>query len=259
MNIYNSMLQIIVNMLIKVYIFILLKYKKIKYLLIGSKIYEDEWRLRGMNETTTQKDDWGYGCDNWIDAYRKSEIHPHRNFLTKKISDCKPSSILEIGCNCAPNLYKLSKLLKDVKMEGVDINSAAVKEGNKWFEEEDVNNIRLSVCGVTQLERFKDNSFDVLFTDAVLIYIGSDEIDKVMENLVRITKKKLFFLEWYEFELNNDVNGLGVFEQGIWKRNYENLLKRYVPEENINVTKITYDIWPDKNWSNFGGLVEVSL
>jgi len=37
----------------------------------------------------------------------------------------------------------------------------------------------------------------------------------------------------------------------------EALLKQFVPEEKIRVTKITEEMWPDENWKRLGGVIEV--
>jgi hypothetical protein len=37
------------------------------------------------------------------------------------------------------------------------------------------------------------------------------------------------------------------------------LLKGFVPEENIHITKMPEELWPDKYWQKYGGVVEVDL
>lgn len=244
----------------KGYAYTMLRYRYVRYLLSGTETMENEWATRHLSEGERERDDWGKGNGDWIKSYRDSQDHPHRSFLVETISKFDPSSILEIGCNCGPNLCLLAKKFPDARVSGIDINPMAVQEGNKWFAQEDIPNVRLSVGKADELGQFQDKSFDVVFTDAVLIYIGPDKIKEVMKNAIRITRQALIFMEWHSFEpQDKDPYGLGVYEQGIWKRDYVALLKQFVPEEKIRVTKIPGEVWPDENWKRWGGVIEVIL
>lgn len=246
--------------IVKGYTYSALRFRYLKYLLLGTKAMEMEWGMRHLREGERERSDWGKERDDWIKGYRDSLNHPHRSFLVETISRFNPSSILEIGCNCGPNLYLLAKKFPDAEIRGIDINPMAVQEGNKWFAQEDIPNVRLSVGKADKLDQFRDKSFDVVFTDAVLIYIGPDKINKVMEEMIRITHQALIFMEWHSFKpQRKDPHGLGVYEQGNWKRDYVSLLKQFVPDEEIHVTKITEEIWPDKNWKEVGAVIEVAI
>jgi ubiquinone/menaquinone biosynthesis C-methylase UbiE len=150
----------------------------------------------------------------------------------------------------------LAKRFPDAEIRGIDINSMAVQKGNEWFTQEDISNVKLFVGKADDLRQFRDKSFDVVFTDAVLIYIGPDKIKKVIEEMLRVTRKALIFLEWHCFD--SKCNTLGVYV-GHWMRNYVALLKEFVPEDRIKVTKMPKDLWSDPNWQRWGGVVEVVL
>ena len=174
----------------------------------------------------------------------------------ERIFKFSPSSVLEVGCNCGPNLYILAKRFPDAEIRGIDINPMAVQKGNEWLAQEGISNVKLSVGRADDLRQFEDKSFDVVFTDAVLIYIGPDKIRKVVEEMLRVTRKVLIFLEWHSFD--SKCNPLGVYV-GHWMRDYTALLKEFVSENNIKVTKMPKDLWPDKNWQKWGGVIEVVL
>lgn len=244
----------------KGYTYTVLRFRYLRYLLSGTKVMEREWATRHLHEGERERDDWGKGNDDWINGYRDSLDHSHRSFLIETISKFNPSSILEIGCNCGPNLYLLAKKFPDAEMIGVDINPIAVKKGNEWLAQEGISNVRLSVGKANELGQFQDKSFDVVFTDAVLIYIGPDKIKGIMKNAIRITRRALILMEWHSFEPDHkDPYGLGVYEQGNWKRDYVSLLKQFIREEQIHVTKITEEMWPDKNWKEVGAVIEVAM
>lgn len=189
---------------------------------------------------------------NTIERNWHSRDHPHRSFLVQRIAGLAPaSSILEIGCNTGPNLYLLAKKFPDAGIRGIDINPEAVQMGNDWLGQEGVLNVSLSVGRAEELGEFQDKSFDVVFTDAVLIYVNRDKILGVIKEMLRIARKGLILLERHDFEQQfNDMRGLGVYTNGLWVRDYVALLKQFAPAEQIRVTKITEDIWPDEDGKN---------
>lgn len=87
-----------------------------------------------------------------------------------------------------------------------------------------------------------------------------DNIKEAISEMIRITRKVLIFMEWHSFEPHSkDPYGLGVYEQGNWKRDYVALLKQFVPDEEIHITKISEETWPDENWKRWGAVIEVIL
>lgn len=228
------------------------KFRSIQRRLLGTRLEEKYWATRHLRKG----DDWGNGKNDWIRSYWDSRNHSHRSFLMERIFKFSPSSILEIGCNCGPNLYLLAKKFPNAEIKGIDINPMAVQKGNEWFAQEDISNVKLSVGKADDLRQFQDKSFDVVFTDAVLIYIGPDKIKKLLGEMLRVTRKALIFLEWHCF--NSKSNPLGVYV-GHWMRNYVTLLKEFVPENKIKVIKMPEELWPDQNWQRWGAVIEVVI
>ena len=232
-----------------VYTYIALRFRRLKEYLLGTKVREKEWATKHIREG-----------NDWIKFYWSFKNHSHRPFLIEKTSKFFPHSILEIGCNCGPNLCLLAEKFPDAKIMGIDINPMAVQKGNEWLAQEGISNVKLLVGKADELGQFQDKSFDVVFTDAVLIYIGPDKIKDVIREMIRITRQALILVEWHSFESQNkDPYELGVYYYGYWKRDYVALLKQFVREEQIRVTKITEDIWPDKNWKEVGAVIEVAM
>lgn len=218
--------------------------------IIGTGVRKQEWATKHIREG-----------DEWIKHYWNLKNHSHRRFLIKTLAKYYPfSSILEIGSNCGPNLYLLAKKYPNIKIRGIDINPLAVDKGNEWFKRLRMFNVKLSIDEASKLSQYKGKSFDIVFTDAVLIYVGRDEIRKAIEEAIRITKRYLVLVEWHYFNgKNKDPYGLGVHHFNLWKRDYKALLKQFVPEENITVTKIPENLWPNEGWKEFGAVIEVDL
>lgn len=238
----------------KGYAYVVLRCRYLKYLLIGTKVSEEEWATRHLREVERRRDDWIDNC--W--SLQKS--HSHRSFLIEAISKFNPTSVLEIGCNYGPNLRLLNESIPGIEMYGVDINPLAIQKGNEWLLQNEISNIKLLEGKADELGQFQDKSFDVVFTDAVLIYIGPDKIETVIKDLIRITRKALILVEWYNFGSDQkDPSGHGIYYKGLWKRNYMNLIKQFAPEDQINVMKFTEDMWQESNWNKVGALIEVKF
>lgn len=223
--------------------------------------------------------------ENWIENCWRSRNNPHRSFLVERISKFSPNSVLEIGCACGPNLYHIAKKFPDAKVKGIDINPMAVQKGNEWFKQEGVSNIKLEVGKAQELKQFADKSFDVVFTDAVLIYVSPDEIKQVVKEMLRIGWA-IVLNEWHSFNkwlalllntycyfklkyilsrqrfrtlncsLKPKSSSLGLFV-GHWVRDYRTLFEEFVPKEKVNITKLPKELWNDKGWQRWGAIIEV--
>jgi ubiquinone/menaquinone biosynthesis C-methylase UbiE len=224
---------------------------------------DEEWSVRHLQG------------ESWIENYWKSRNHPHREFLVEEIIKFKPKTVLEIGCASGPNLYHIAKKLPDAEIKGIDINPIAVQKGNEWLKQEDISNVKLEVGKAQKLERYAEESFDVVFTDAVLIYIAPNEVKHVAKEMLRIShtiilnewhvfnKPLAYFLSLYYYSrtLNRSFRprstSLGLYV-GHWARDYKNLFKQIVPREKIRIMKLPKERWNDKGWRRWGAIVEVT-
>ena len=232
------------------YNFIKVCYWKINYFkasFLGSRIEENKWANRDLNKIRTSLNNL---------------THSHRKLLVEKISRFQPIiSILEIGCSYGPNLYCLAKQFPQAELTGIDINPLSIQEGNKLLTKDGILNVKL-ICGkADELRQFQNQKFDIVLTDALLIFIGPDKIKKVIREMLKITRRALIFVEWHcENPVSDkDPFGLGIYHYGCWKRNYINLFNQFVPKERIHLTKIPKELWPSKDWEELGYIIEVLL
>ncbi len=222
---------------------------KATYISIATRLIDYNLYLRRnkLGKWWTKRDrDWAE--ENW-----NSRNHPHRAYLIEKIATFSPlSNVLEIGCATGVNLYLLAKRFPDTEIRGIDINPHAVDMGNKGLSRKEITNVKLSIGRTENLSQFKDKSFDVVFTDAVLIYIQPKDIKIVLKEMIRIARKGLILIERH-------ASGSDTYTKGCWVRDYVTPLKQYTPKEQIEVTKITKDIWDDEGWGKNGYLIEARL
>jgi len=223
------------------------KCKEIKEKALGTKNQEHYWEKRHF----LIEGDWGKKED-WVVSYWNSRFHPHREVLIEKILQYPFDSVLEIGSNCGPNLYLLAQKRPEAKLVGIDINKKAVKAGNEFFKKEGMENARIENLRADELSSFKDKSFDIVFTDAVLLYVGPDKIKKVASEMNRIAKKAIIILEHHSEEESLE----GKYNKGNWLRNYARLFQPYA--ESIKVVKISPELWGG-DWGRLGNIIEIVL
>lgn len=155
------------------------KIQATKIKVLGTKLIERIWLEKDFN----------------LNEELKNLNHPHRPFLIERISSFRPESILEIGCGWGSNLFLLAKALPKAKIKGVDINQKAIEKGKEFLIQKGIDNVELLVGKADEINHFQDKSFDLVFTDAVLMYIGQDKIKKMIRAIFRIAKKALILVE----------------------------------------------------------------
>jgi len=234
----------------------------IKEILFGTKAREEKWATRHLQ----QGSDWaktedGHDADEWVMGYWNSRNHPHRLRLLETISSYYPfDNVLEIGCNCGPNLCLLAKKYPASDFAGIDVNPHVVEKGNALLASEGMGNVRLLTAKASGMSQFPDKSYDIVFTDAVLLYIGPDMIKNIIGDMLRISRKALVMVERHSFSAaSGPAHALGVYRYGCWERDYLALLRQFVPEERIKITKIGPDVWPEERWQQTGAIIEVTI
>jgi protein-L-isoaspartate O-methyltransferase len=203
--------------------------------LLGSRLQEKSWSKRplGPDYTTTTK-------------------HPHRQLLINAINQENPfKKLLEIGSGSGPNLQLLAKKFPRAHFIGVDINKEAIKKGQSWANKEGLINIELQVGQAGQLSQFSNKYFDIVVTDATLLYIGPDKIKKVLNEALRLAKKRVFLIELYQ-----ETKKLSRYKNGHWIHNFPQIIKTIDPNAEVSTTKIPPDLWGEP-WETFGHLISI--
>lgn len=223
---------------------ILRKIKRAANKFLGTKTDELYWKFRHVFDR------------NWAESYisEKSINLSHRSFLIDAISKHSPfKNILEIGCASGPNLYLLAKKFPKIRIYGIDISDKAIKTGREFFKKENIRNVFLNSGRAEELEGFDDKSIDVVFTNAALIYEGPEKIEKLIKEIFRVAKKSVVFCEQH----SNDSH---VIYKDLWIYNYKELIRKIVPEKEINLIKIPDKLLVDNcDWRKYGYIVEIKL
>jgi SAM-dependent methyltransferase len=97
-------------------------------------------------------------------------------------------TICEVGCNVGNNLAHFPKT---ARITGIDSNDTALAIARTRYPYHDIKS-----GDITKLP-FPDDTFDLVFTRGVLIHMPQDTLKQSMMELLRITKKWIFNLEYY--------------------------------------------------------------
>lgn len=204
------------------------------------------WKNRSIND---EERDWKETGENWVDDYVKSVDHPHRNLIIDVLyREIKTYSfnLFEAGCSAGPNLLKIHRSYPFIWTMGCDVNEESIKKAK-----EVLSSFRSYVyVGDFHDIKLMDKSFDVSLADAVLMYSGPNQIEKALDELVRITEKLIIIVERVsEVEENNGY---------IWSRNYPRLMENRGC--GVEIIKLDETTWPGSlNWQKYGYVIICKL
>lgn len=111
---------------------------------------------------------------------KQLEINALARAISKFASVSKANSVLEIGCGNGHNLFGLSRLFPTFKFHGVDYSDDMIVAACKIKNELPGSQLDFStgdVLNLTATASFQ-NSFDVVFTDRLLINLNSWELQQ---------------------------------------------------------------------------------
>jgi len=207
---------------------------------LGSFIQKCLWRWRHLY------------TKNWIKTSLESKDDYNRNLITSVIASFgNVQSVLEIGCASAPNLRRLRDKLPSVQLMGIDINKQAIRAANDYFRSVNDDKVNLLVRTADQLDDFQDKSFDVVFSQGVMVCISPSSINKVIAEMIRLSSNAVVFNEYHL-----DGAKEGLFDHGRWVYDYYSIIRRQYPEANISMQKTDFS---GGSWDLYGKLITVTL
>lgn len=189
---------------------------------------------------------------DWEKDYASTPNHPHRDLIIERLKKIRFKSLMEIGCNAGPNLLRIQEEFPKAQLGGIDINADAIATAQrllpKW-------KLSLEVRSADNIF-FSSKSIDVILTDALLIYIGGEKINKVLSEIKRMARNYVIFCE---FHSESWLKRLGLkLVSGYNAYDYKKLLEKH-DFWNIQVEKIPRSAWPDLVWNAFGYIIQAQL
>ena len=216
--------------------------KRIGDRFMGTRVDEFYWKYRHILFFWHPKRWW---ANNLTD---EAMYHPSKGMLINSIKKHIPfETIFEVGTGNGINLIRLNRELPNARLYGMDISPYAINEGVKYVRKEKLD----IIFWIGKAENIKapKNIFDLVFTDATLVCIGPDLIEKAIFEIFRVARKTVIFMEWY-------VEGKSQYHDH-WTHDYLELIKPYKYKK-VSMTKIPPKVWGG-NWGKYGQIIEVSL
>ncbi len=157
--------------------------------------------------------------------YWASVTAPQRGWAVEAIAafGADIRSVLEIGCQCGPNLLALRRARPDVRLMGVDVNAAALAAGRRFFAADGIHDVVLREGTIPEALAHQPPP-DVVLSVYCLAYIGPDRIDETLLACLRLARVGLVLIEPMLPPGEADettVEGSSFVE---WRHNYLSLL-----------------------------------
>ena len=154
---------------------------KVKSMKISKKYGKDYW---------DGKRDYGYGGYRYIKDYHK----PLAKKLIKTYKLDNNSKILDIGCGKGFLLYEIKKILKNIKIYGLDISKYAKKNAKKEIKK------NIFIGDARKKLKFKDLEFDLAISINTFHNLKLPELSIALTEIERVAKEKFLCVESYRNE-----------------------------------------------------------
>jgi pseudaminic acid biosynthesis-associated methylase len=179
----------------------------------------DFWKSEFGKEYTDRS---SHSAEDWdkfyLATWGKTKIEMNKDFLETISLDSK---ILEVGCNTGMQLNGLQRMgFKN--LYGIELQPYAAEQAKKFTQ-----NINI-LCGSGFDLPFKNNYFDVVCTNGVLIHISPNDLPKIMSEMYRTTKKYIWGFEYYSENIT-EINYRG-HSNYLWKADYAAMFIKQFPD-----------------------------
>lgn len=174
---------------------------------------DDAARLEGL---------WsGEFGDDYVQRNRAA-AEGRRPFWEHVLGEYEVGSALEVGCNVGGNLRWLAELLGARNVAGVDVNERALE-----VVRSELPGVDARVASARKLP-FPDDRFDLVFTTGVLIHQSPEELPRVMDEIVRCSRRYVLCGEYRADELE-EVPYRGQ-RGALYKQDYGRLYQERFPQ-----------------------------
>lgn len=167
----------------------------------------DYWLKRPLNDKHL---DWNL-AKNWIEDYWQSQSHPHRQLILNVLKELEFDSLLELGCNCGPNLALISKTFPGKRLLGIDIEPRVIERAK-----DEVRETHFQLGNITNLP-WDTQSVDVVLADATFMYLDDEELRLALNEIERVVKGTVIVIDRFS---PAKVKGRFVCEYQFYQRTY---------------------------------------
>jgi len=118
------------------------------------------------------------------EAKRTQPLDQIERLLLQVLNGQDFNSVLDFGCGYGKHLKVLAQTFKNKRLVGIDVSSSMLKQAENYVS----GNVELKKTDGLTLP-FGDKSFDVTYTCHVLIHNPPENIERIVEEIKRVTRK----------------------------------------------------------------------
>ncbi len=129
---------------------------------------------------------YGYGGYKYLDGYWT----PIAKKIIKKFKLSNKSTILDIGCGKGFLIFEIKKILKDIKIEGIDISKYSIKNSKKEIK---------NCLKVADINKYKfKKKYDLIISINTLHNLEIFQLTNVVRNIIKNSKNTYIAVEGYK-------------------------------------------------------------
>lgn len=186
---------------------------------MGNTEQEKFWNSN-FGKEYTERNKW-HSDEEWDKIYSDTWGMTKLEINNKVLKDLpREITILEVGCNYGAQLRGFQRMGFS-NLYGVELQGYAVEESKKAFYGLNI------ITGSGFDLPFKDNFFDLVCTNGVLIHISPADHYSFMKEIHRCSKRFIMGWEYYDKDLKelNYRNNEGY----MWKADFESIYRKHFP------------------------------
>jgi hypothetical protein len=187
------------------------------------------------------------GGEDWVAGYWDDDHSPRRDRLIEvaRATFGTPSSVLDIGCNAAPNLRRVAAEFPGCRLAGFDINVEAIAGARRRFAEAGIA-VDLSVGSYYDLlPATPSDSVDIVISSFALAYVPPANLPAVLADVLRIAVRGLVLAEPHSLD-GGRVAGVLTVPWYDWRHDYaDTLVQLGVARSRIEVSDLPERGSPD--------------
>ena len=197
------------------------------------------WAARERSDATQALSNEGLPHRRWLAEY-----------LAERVGDVSRARVLELGCSYGPNLIALGTIAPTWELFGIDISAMNIDVGRERLETlgEVGSNINLAVGDITHTLPFPNSSFNVVFTDAVLLYTNPVQVRRALREMTRVGNGIVVTLELTKrdgrFRASRTTDG--------WLHDYPALLRELADVQYVETLKLPPTLRSAGRWPTQG-------
>jgi ribosomal protein L11 methylase PrmA len=153
-------------------------------------------------------------------------------------------TVCEYGCGSGVNLFNLWAANLATRYYGFDINPSGIRMANQHAKRIGAANLTFKRANLVNSEVPYTNKYEVIITDAVLMFIGHNLIADVLRKTWNATTRGMVLHEF---------NGATALDGGRYIHDFRVLMSMIDPSAEVEIIRSPKD--DSEQWSLFGSFV----